>query len=68
VRVDITLTLFVGEDEDLLEWFEAIPQRQRARRVKGALRQGGVRLPREVADEAEEIIDDDAFAAMLGAL
>jgi hypothetical protein len=40
VRIDITLSLRPGEDNDLIAWFEAIPPRLRAQAVIARLRTG----------------------------
>jgi hypothetical protein len=41
-RIHLTLSLRVGEDDDLLAFFASHLPRQRARAVMVALRQGGV--------------------------
>jgi hypothetical protein len=41
-RIHLTLSLRMGEDDDLLAFFARHPPRQRARAVMVALRQGGV--------------------------
>jgi hypothetical protein len=68
VRIKLTLSLREGEHDDLLAWFEAIPPRQRARRILAALRQGGAVLRQAEEQEAADLLDDETFAAMLGAL
>lgn len=68
VRVQLTLSLRVGEDNDLIDWFAALPARRKARLVCTALRQGGAAFVQEAETTIEELVDDDAFAAMLGAL
>jgi hypothetical protein len=68
LRIPLTLSLRAGEDDDLRHWFDGIPPRERAGRVKAALRQGGVSLPRADGPEGEEVLADDAFAALLDAL
>jgi hypothetical protein len=40
VRVDITLSLTVGEDDDLITWFAQLPPRSRAAAVISRLRTG----------------------------
>ncbi|MBA3530387.1 MAG: hypothetical protein H0T73_00505 [Ardenticatenales bacterium] len=67
VRIRFTLSLRVGEHDDLIAWFEQIPSGQRAQQVLCALRQGGVSVADALPDW-EELVDDDDFAAMLGAL
>jgi hypothetical protein len=42
VRVDITLSLTAGEDDDLIAWFAALPSRGRATAVITRLRTGTV--------------------------
>jgi hypothetical protein len=64
VIVMVKLRLYRGQDDDLLDFFQRLPDRLRAASVKQALRSGG--LP--VAAEAEADEDDiaDALAALLG--
>ena len=62
VIVMVKLRLYRGQDDDLLGFFERLPDRLRAASVKQALRSGG--LP--VVAEAE--VDDDDIAAALEAL
>ena len=63
----ITLTLYEGEDDDLIDWFDSIPFRKRAKSVKTALRQGGASTENE-EDSFEEFISDDLLDDLLGAL
>lgn len=63
----ITLTLYGGEDDDLIDWFESIPTRKRAISVKTALRQGGVSVD-HVSEDVSEFISDDLLDDLLGAL
>ncbi len=63
----ITLTLYEGEDDDLIDWFDSIPIRKRAQSVKTALRQGGVSVDNE-PEEFTEFISDDLLDDLLGAL
>lgn len=63
----ITLTLYEGEDDDLIDWFESIPFRKRAQSVKIALRQGGARYENDT-QESSEFISDDLLDDLLGAL
>lgn len=65
--VRITLTLYEGEDDDLIDWFDSIPIRKRAKSIKTALRQGGVSADNEQED-ASEFISDDLLDDLLGAL
>lgn len=65
-RINVILTLHMGEDDDLLAWFDGIPTGQRAPYVKVALRQGGAAFQTEMPVD-EEGLDDDAFDAFLDA-
>ena len=67
VLIRISLTLYSGEDDDLIDWFDSIPDGKRANLVKTALRQGGVTHQKEV-EEADELISDDFFSELLSAL
>jgi len=40
VRIVLSLRLRVGEDDDLIAFFQAIPSRQRSQRIKQTLRSG----------------------------
>jgi hypothetical protein len=65
-RIQLTLSLREGEDDDLIAFFARHPPRQRARAVVTALRQGGVGVERgdpPVIDEAEltAMLDDLFF-------
>ena len=65
-RIQLTLSLREGEDDDLIAFFARHPPRQRARAVVTALRQGGVGAERgdtPVIDEAEltAMLDDLFF-------
>lgn len=65
--VRITLTLYEGEDDDLIDWFDSIPIRKRPKSIKKALRQGGVSIDNE-PEEFTEFISDDLLDDLLGAL
>lgn len=67
IRVRVTLSLRVGEDDDLIDWFAQLPPRQRPRYLKGALRQGGATIE-DTAPAYEEVVDDATFADLLDAL
>ena len=67
IRIKITLTLYEGQDDDLIDWFDSIPKRQVANEIKTALRQGGMTTKKK-DNEFGELIDDDLFANMLKAL
>lgn len=67
VRIKVCLTLYQGEDDDLIDWFDSIPHRKRASNVKIALRQGGM-TEVEHHDESPEFIADDLLDSLLGAL
>lgn len=60
-RIQLTLSLREGEDDDLIAFFAHHPPRKRAQAVVVALRQGGV------GDEGSvtPIIDEAELAAML---
>ena len=58
--VRITLSLRPGEDDDLLDFFDAIPPGGRAQAVVVALRQGGVGPA-----GGDTVVDDDLVAAAL---
>lgn len=65
-RVEINLHVWLrrGEDDDLIQFFESIPPRQRVTALKIALRAGGMRLP-DAALNADESIDDLAAELLL---
>ena len=67
VLIRISLTLHEGEDDDLIDWFDSIPDGKRANLVKTALRQGGVTHQKEV-EEMDELISDDYLDELLGAI
>jgi hypothetical protein len=60
-RIQITLSLREGEDDDLIAFFAHHPPRKRARAVVVALRQGGVAMTGGVTP----VIDEVELAAML---
>lgn len=67
VQVRITLTLYEGEDDDLIDWFDTIPDKKTPSYVKMALRQGSF-LDIETEEKDEEFIDDDFLDDLLGSL
>ena len=67
ITIRITLTLYEGEDDDLIDWFDSIPIRKRASSIKTALRQGGASAEDD-HQEFEEFISDDLLDDLLGAL
>ena len=67
VVIQTTLTLYEGEDDDLIEWFDSIPNGKRAHFVKIALRQGGMSSEND-HQEFEEFISDDLLDDLLGTL
>ena len=67
VLIRISLTLHEGEDDDLISWFDSIPDRKRAQSVKVALRQGGM-TSQDQQEEFEEFISDELLDDLLGAL
>lgn len=60
--IRLTLCLYSGEDDDLLAWFDTLPERGRAQQVIQALRQGGVGR----VDKVEEDEDETNAAALIG--
>ncbi len=60
-RIQLTLSLREGEDDDLSAFFARHPPRQRARAVMTALRQGGV----SVEEGGSPVMDEAELAAML---
>ena len=67
ILIRISLTLYLGSDDDLIDWFDSIPNGKRAHFVKTALRQGGMTTPSK-EEKFEEFIDDDLFDDLLSAL
>ena len=67
VVIQTTLTLYEGEDDDLIEWFDSIPNGKRAHLVKIALRQGGMSSEND-HQEFSEFISDDLLDDLLGTL
>ena len=41
VLIRVSITLYEGDDDDLIDWFDSIPDGKRASYIKTALRQGG---------------------------
>lgn len=64
IRKKVTLTLYEGIDDDLINWFDSIPKGEIANSIKTALRQGGITLEQE-DENVEDLISDDAFADFL---
>jgi hypothetical protein len=59
VRVVVHLRLREGEDDDLIAFFANTPPRQRARRLKLALRSGGMEVDvSNNSDVSDEELDD----------
>lgn len=67
VVIRVALTLYEGDDDDLIDWFDSIPHRKRASFVKTALRQGGMTDTKE-QEEFDDLITDDLLDDLLGAL
>lgn len=65
--IRITLTLYEGEDDDLIDWFNSIPIRKRATYIKAALRQGGATIENE-AEQTTDFISDELLDDLLGTL
>lgn len=64
IRKKVTLTLYEGIDDDLIDWFNSIRRGEIANSVKTALRQGGIALEQE-EQVSEELMSDDVFADFL---
>ena len=64
-RINIVLSLREGEDDDLIDWFDALPSRGRSGAVMAALRSGGVEL---VVDGGETAVSAAEVADALGDL
>lgn len=58
VRVDLTLSLTPGEDDDLIAWFASLPPRKRATAVITRLRtgQGETTAVAQAANTAADIL------------
>ncbi len=57
-RFYINLTLREGEDDDLIAFFERIPERQRVRAIKLALRTGDLAtLQSDIDAEDDSLVD-----------
>ena len=67
VLIRISLTLYLDDDDDLIEWFDSIPDGKRAHFVKTALRQGGMSQPVE-REEFDDLITDEQLDDLLGTL
>lgn len=67
VHVRMTLTLYEGFDDDLIEWFNSIPDKKTPSYVKMALRQGSLTFVSNEEKE-EEFIDDDFLDDLLASL
>ena len=66
-QIRTTLTLYFGEDDDLIDWFDGIPDGKRAEYIKTALRAGGMTVVND-DDKDEEFISDDLLDDLLGSL
>ncbi len=62
--IQVKFRLHRGEDDDLLAWFEQIPDRLRVAAVKAAIRGGGLNLKAEVLPSDDEV--ERALEALLG--
>ncbi len=51
IVVQIKLTLHIGEDDDLIAWFNQTPSRLRSAAVKAALRGGSAMIDQAIADD-----------------
>ena len=58
--VQIKLTLRVGKDDDLIEFFSSMPNYKRASMVKSAMRGGNISVV-EVEEEGLDTLLDDLF-------
>ena len=57
-RFYINLTLREGEDDDLIAFFERIPERQRVRAIKLALRTGDLATLQNDMDAEDDFLVD----------
>ncbi len=67
VIIRATITLYEGDDDDLIDWFDSIPAGKRASYIKTALRQGGASTENQ-PEEFGEFISDDLLDDLLGTL
>lgn len=65
VTVAILLRLRSETDADLVAWFASIPPKQRATRVKAALRAGGMHIVETVDTQDDDALDDFAGDLLL---
>lgn len=57
-RFYINLTLREGEDDDLIHFFEQVPERQRVKAIKLALRTGDLAtLQADIDDDDDSLVD-----------
>ena len=63
IVVPLKLTLRIGEDDDLINFFSLVPDRLRAASIKQALRSGGMSVPLDNLPS-----DDEVEAALDGLL
>ena len=61
IRVQIKLSLHVGRDDDLIEFFESLPSGTRATAVMAAMRSGNIGAGEIYADGPAESEMDDAL-------
>ena len=58
LRFYINLTLREGEDDDLIDFFERIPERQRVKAIKLALRTGDLAtLQQDIDADDDSLVD-----------
>lgn len=67
VVIRVCLTLYEGQDDDLIDWFDTIEQGKKAKKVKTALRQGGANH-QKIEENLTEFIDDDFLDSLLSAI
>ncbi len=64
VIIQVKFRLHRGEDDDLLAWFDQIPDRLRVAAVKAGIRGGGLNLKAEALPSDDEV--ERALDALLG--
>ncbi len=67
IQIRISLTLYLGKDDGLIEWFDSIAHGKRARYVKMALRQGRL-VKTKSENKDEDLISDSQLDSLLGTL
>jgi hypothetical protein len=65
VIINIKLTLYSSQDQDLIDWFENLPSRGRASAVMSALRSGSIVLGEEANGTGEDEMAEDLGAFLM---